>query len=283
MTFVQNPAESSYGSYNRIALFEGASVKYNPAPLMKRIISYSVDMAIIMAVLYVFYIVFFVLIFSGAAIYSKLFYYRGGDFMLFVILGLFLLSFLLIYDGYFIYFEYKKGFTLGKKLFGLRVVALNKPRLTLSQCVLRDLFRIIDCLLIVPGLLSIALTKKHQRLGDLVAGTWVVYSRRKEAEGSFIYVTPEQYHLYFEALRPAVVPEDESQSFLAFSHSEFISKRGRTWTPGEYQEWENFVLHYVPQAKARGLDRNSLFLFFAEYCLQTVNLRKKPPQPEVKL
>ena len=80
-----------------------------------------------------------------------------------------------------------------------------------------------------------------------------------------------------------IVPEDEIQSFLAFSHAEFITKRGRAWTPQEYQEWENFVMHYVPEAKAHGLDRNSLFLFFAEFCLQTVNLRKKHPQPEVKL
>jgi len=217
MTFVQNPAESSYGSYNRIALFEGASVKYNAAPLMKRILSYAIDLAIIMAMLYLLYIVFFVLVFSGAAIIGNL-SSRTGDFMLFVILGAFLLIFLTVYDGYFIYFEYKKGHTPGKRLFGLRVVALDKPRLTLSQCVFRDLFRIIDCLLVVPGLLSIAFTKKHQRLGDLVAGTWVIYSRRKEAEGSFIYVTPEQYHLYYEALRPQMVPEDEiKQTKVAYT------------------------------------------------------------------
>ena len=43
-----------------------------------------------------------------------------------------------VYHGYFVYFEYKKGATPGKRFFGLSVVSSDGGKLSVGQCVLRD-------------------------------------------------------------------------------------------------------------------------------------------------
>jgi uncharacterized RDD family membrane protein YckC len=78
-----------------------------------------------------------------------------------------------VFDLYFLLFEYYRSATPGKKILGLKVVSLVGTRLTLGQCVWREIFRHIDCTLVLPGLISVLVTKRHQRLGDLVAHTLV--------------------------------------------------------------------------------------------------------------
>lgn len=68
-----------------------------------------------------------------------------------------------------------KGFAAGKALLGLRVVNANGEAPGAGKGIVRALFLIIDyffCLLI--GLISSIATKKHQRVGDMVAKTFVV-------------------------------------------------------------------------------------------------------------
>lgn len=72
------------------------------------------------------------------------------------------------------------GRTLGKRVFGLRVVDARGLKLTGRQVVLRNLLRAVDFLpafYFVGGVASI-LSPRGQRLGDLAAGTVVVWVRR---------------------------------------------------------------------------------------------------------
>ncbi|MFN0243557.1 MAG: RDD family protein [Planctomycetota bacterium] len=69
------------------------------------------------------------------------------------------------------------GRTPGKAAVGLRIVSADGYPATSLQLVLRALVWPLDLFPIVPasiGLISIAATARHQRLGDLVAGTLVV-------------------------------------------------------------------------------------------------------------
>ena len=69
------------------------------------------------------------------------------------------------------------GQTPGKRALGIRVLSADGLPPTTMQVVLRALLWPVDVLLTVPapiGLLLVAATAKHQRLGDLVAGTLVV-------------------------------------------------------------------------------------------------------------
>lgn len=69
------------------------------------------------------------------------------------------------------------GRTPGKSAAGVRIVSADGYPATPLQHLLRSLIWPIDVFLTVPisiGLIAIATTSRHQRLGDLVAGTLVV-------------------------------------------------------------------------------------------------------------
>lgn len=67
------------------------------------------------------------------------------------------------------------GQTIGKKLLHIRVVSLDGGGPKMTSFILRWLLLPIDLFLSAGiGPLCIFFTKHQQRLGDLVAGTWVV-------------------------------------------------------------------------------------------------------------
>lgn len=76
------------------------------------------------------------------------------------------------------------GRTLGKRIVGLRVVDESGRAASTGQAWIRNIIRIAD-LLPPPyliGLAFVGLHPRHQRLGDLVAGTLVVRDRPREAD-----------------------------------------------------------------------------------------------------
>jgi uncharacterized RDD family membrane protein YckC len=68
------------------------------------------------------------------------------------------------------------GRTLGKRVTHLRVVRTSGAPVDVAASAIRNLMRLIDGppLLYVPTMISIAVTKRNQRLGDLAAGTLVI-------------------------------------------------------------------------------------------------------------
>jgi len=75
------------------------------------------------------------------------------------------------------------GQTPGKKALGIRVISTDGHPATRFQILLRALIWPIDVFLTVPvavGLVVIAATARHQRLGDLFAATLVVRMRRSQ-------------------------------------------------------------------------------------------------------
>jgi len=85
-----------------------------------------------------------------------------------------LLVLLIPYDLYFIFLEYSLGATLGKRILRIRVESLDGSPLRFSQCWIRQLFRHLDCLLVVPAIGGMIYGGRKQRLGDWAAGTLVV-------------------------------------------------------------------------------------------------------------
>lgn len=90
-----------------------------------------------------------------------------------------LLSFVVLW-GYYIFFETTwSGQTPGKRWVGLRVVRLNGLPISVSEAVIRNIVRIIDFL---PtgygiGVVVMFIQPQARRLGDLAAGTLVVFER----------------------------------------------------------------------------------------------------------
>jgi uncharacterized RDD family membrane protein YckC len=94
----------------------------------------------------------------------------------------------LLFAGYFVFFEWLwNGQTPGKRLLKLRVIREDGRPITLWEAMARNLLRIFDAIpgFILPvysiGLITIFLSRRDQRVGDIFAGTVVIRERADEA------------------------------------------------------------------------------------------------------
>ena len=87
----------------------------------------------------------------------------------------------LVFLGYYLVFELLFSRTPGKFVTGLVVVRVDGGRTTWGQVLTRTAFRLLEVnpLLLggLPAALSILFSRHHQRIGDKVSRTLVVYSR----------------------------------------------------------------------------------------------------------
>jgi len=86
--------------------------------------------------------------------------------------------------GYFTLFEaFWNGQTPGKRLAKIRVIQRSGRPISFFESMARNFVRFVDQLpsLYVIGVISMFVTRQHQRLGDLAAGTLVVRDRDSEA------------------------------------------------------------------------------------------------------
>ncbi len=67
------------------------------------------------------------------------------------------------------------GQSIGKKAMNIKVITLEGGQPSISQYLIRWMFRLFDIgLLFIPGFFSIILSSRSQRVGDIVAGTIVI-------------------------------------------------------------------------------------------------------------
>jgi uncharacterized RDD family membrane protein YckC len=100
---------------------------------------------------------------------------RGAWFLAALVITVFLLFY-----GYFMAFEaFWHGQTPGKRLIGLRVLSVTGRPARLHEAILRNLVRVIDQipLIYAIGIVTMLVSSRHQRLGDLAAGTVVVHEK----------------------------------------------------------------------------------------------------------
>ncbi len=105
-------------------------------------------------------------------------------------LGLWFILMFLAQWLYPVFFEVMGGGrTLGKRWLGLRVIMADGRPIGWGPSLIRNLLRVVDGLpgAYTVGLVSLLLTRKFQRIGDLAAGTLVVH----EQSGVFAPVLPE--------------------------------------------------------------------------------------------
>jgi uncharacterized RDD family membrane protein YckC len=96
----------------------------------------------------------------------------------------FFLMLLGIWWFYGVMFEtFWNGQTPGKYVMGLRVLTDNGQPINGLQATLRNLLRAADLVMPLIGLVVMAMNRKYQRLGDLVAGTMVVVEDRQWLTG----------------------------------------------------------------------------------------------------
>lgn len=179
---------------------EGVDLRLKLATAGQRAGAFAIDFGLLL-----FIIVLFTLlaIWAGIARYGS-----GGDSD--VVTIIWLLGYFLLRNFYFIVFEMgRRSATLGKRILGLRVVARDGGRLTADAVIARNLMREIEIYLPLSFLFSSGLetsgaadgilvlvgflwslvfllfplfNKDRLRIGDIVAGTWVLHAPRRKLE-----------------------------------------------------------------------------------------------------
>ncbi len=99
------------------------------------------------------------------------------------------------------------GQTVGKRVMKIKVISLTGNQPSISQYLIRWLFRLIDLWIssYLLAIIMIAVTEKHQRLGDLVANTTLIKTTPRTyiqqtiyapvAENNYKLTYPEVEHL----------------------------------------------------------------------------------------
>ncbi len=93
------------------------------------------------------------------------------------VVGLVVLALFSAWFNYFAIGEWRWQQTIGKNALGMRVISVDRTRLTYGQASIRNLLRLVDFFVI--GWVMIAVTRLHQRLGDKAAGTVVIRERKR--------------------------------------------------------------------------------------------------------
>lgn len=141
---------------------EGADLPFDAAGMWVRITAFLIDALIKLAM-------------TAAAGFLTVFIGETGY-------GLYLIIYFLVEWFYPVVFEvWKSGQTPGKKSMGIVVVNDDGTPVTFAGSLLRNLLRFVDFLpvLYVSGFVTSVLNTNFKRIGDLAAGTMVVYSHSK--------------------------------------------------------------------------------------------------------
>jgi uncharacterized RDD family membrane protein YckC len=112
--------------------------------------------------------------------------------------GVILVLLFAIQWAYFAALEGWRGTTPGKTALGLRVVTTMGQPIGFREAAIRNVLRAADAiplsysagLLSIAGLVSMAATRRFQRLGDLVASTMVVAADRAKATAAIVLIPP---------------------------------------------------------------------------------------------
>lgn len=188
---------------------EGTDLPLYPAGFWVRCLAYAIDFAVRLIAVIVIAIVFS----------------RGG-------LGTaaFLIAFFLLEWFYPVYFEvWRDGQTLGKKAMKLRVIHDDGTPISFAASLTRNLLRVADImpLFYVAGVIASVCNRQFKRLGDLAAGTLVVYANPKNE-------TPGLREVGSLAV-PEGFSTDEQRQLLAFA------QRSQTMTPARQTELANIL------------------------------------------
>src|SRR5688572_2339952 len=127
----------------------------------------------------------------------------------------------LTFSGYFAFFEWLwSGQTPGKRWMKLRVIREDGRPITFWEAAVRNLIRTLD-MMPAPfysiGLISVFVTGRDQRVGDMVAGTVVVREREAEAPAfTEVFASP----VSDPALRRSFKPVEFNASLNSLTEAE---------------------------------------------------------------
>lgn len=130
---------------------------------------------------------------------------------------------------YFVAWEGATGRSPGKMALGLRVVTANGRPIRYRAAALRNLLRAADILPIayVVGVVTMSITSRFQRLGDLVAGTMVIIPERASQARAVELSPPIDANELMNLPDDVVLDADERAALELFLRRRHSLGRGR--------------------------------------------------------
>ncbi len=163
----------------RITTSQNIDIDYEVAGLGERILARLIDLAILV-------LLFFMGLIFGSI--TGIFSGPGSD----TIIGVLAIIFSVIMIFYDLVFEiFMNGQSIGKRIMKIKVISLDGSQPSVGQYLLRWLFRIVDFLIIEPGLVALiaaAVSEKPQRIGDMVAGTMLIRTVPRTQMNSIVFM-----------------------------------------------------------------------------------------------
>ncbi|MXN90438.1 RDD family protein [Flavobacterium sp. Sd200] len=146
---------------------QNVTINFNTASVGSRILAYLLDILIIFAYYIVIYLIIGKLL-DAAKLLDNL--DRWTEIGIHSIIALPALFYALVQESLL------EGQTVGKKLMKIKVIKIDGYQAGFGDYLIRWLFRIVEVTGIfgIVGLISLMVTKKTQRLGDITAGTAVI-------------------------------------------------------------------------------------------------------------
>ena len=178
----------------KITTSQNIEIDYEVAGLGDRVLARIVDIGVFTGIFYVIYIV--VLMFF-LTIVRDLQTGSGMPFVL-IVIGIVYSIVLIFYD--LVAEVFFNGQSIGKFALKIRVLSLNGARPTLGQFFLRWVFRLLDFVITfgIGAVISVAVSEKKQRIGDIVAGTTLVKTKPATVLSELYFTSPEEeYEPFF--------------------------------------------------------------------------------------
>lgn len=101
----------------------------------------------------------------------------------------------IIYASLYVFYDllceiFMNGQSIGKRVMKIKVISLDGARPSISQYLLRWLFRIVDFTLTLDlcALISAAVSEDNQRVGDMVAGTTLIKTSPRTQMSSIVFM-----------------------------------------------------------------------------------------------
>lgn len=160
----------------KITTTQNIELEYDLASLGERIVGYIIDLLIVSA-----YVVVILMIFISGN------YINRNEWMIFV--------FIIPVFFYDLVSEiFMNGQSVGKRVMNIKVISLDGGQATLGQYLIRWVFRLIDFSLTsnLCALISVAVSERKQRVGDMVAGTTLIKTIPRTVFQQTLYVPTQQ-------------------------------------------------------------------------------------------
>ncbi|MCL1821798.1 MAG: RDD family protein [Prolixibacteraceae bacterium] len=196
---------------------QNINIDYPLAGLGNRILAHLIDGLILLVIALVMLI---------PAVFSLISQTQTGrivGIVLFSLYGMIFLLYSLILEIYF------NGQTFGKKMMKIKVIRQDGSIPTVGNYIMRWLLRLVEVYLFygIIAIITIAASKKEQRLGDMAAGTLVISLNKPVRFQSTIYRDiPEDYTPRF----PQVVMLSEKDIYII---QNVISEASRTYNAAD--------------------------------------------------